>query len=1043
MSYPDLTATTLTGTVVVPTPTTVTRRVSTAYSLGVMTAQSNGLASATDTPYPMVQSVSFNGAGPSYGNLANVRGVRQSAPPLAAVAPGSASPLGDYESPYNWFTDPIAPHARTSCAAGAYRRGVFTGTSLSVTFDLTQLQAAGSTDYPYYVVSVDGGAFVRFQVPTSGSSSVVVSVASGLAAGAHSYQFMHEYWVGAGRYTSDAFSAIRILAITPSGGGVSQPATVLPKKMLLYGDSLSEGWNALAIFPAGTPPGSASSSYVQVLAHDLSCELGAVANEGQGWLAPTDVPGLATAWPNYISGVSRLTSSLLSPAPDYIVTEMGTNDGSQTDAAVRAAVTATMTAFRTAAPLAKLVIVLPFTTTTKLSAITNGFNDFVSGGGTNCVLVDCGVVAEILLTLPGNSLDGVHFTVAGNVAMEPPVESAISRALGLTSLAWKVKVENPTLVGYPQFFELDDGGNIGFFATDNTPANYTMTPFRIVDNLLFTPGWTSLAPTVPLGWLLSHAYGLSYQKQNLGLSYPTVTPAPDYFPASFVAAHIDNSGNLVATVDASPEAGVAAEIRTYTLWDLVANVAIGPPTYVNVPNRRVVAIGDQQADVRLDILYLTPFPVWQDTIEVNADQTFSVAIPAGTQAEPTLVSNASKAFLAKASMTTQFPREFFFYKGDLDVLDDGSLAYGSDFEEVTFPPYASSVVGIAMLTLLETGLLSTAETAVMRNNVRYIAMGLANIVQSGGPLPGGTPFGWLQRYGGQGPSIAYYRTGTIAWGAYFLYEALLRLPSSMWTGAYGAWKTQIETAAANVMTWCHGQDNGLNLCRFGTGRIDPVTGLFDPTYQFDFCAQEHNSDLFFAELSAFAYTGTTSYHDKATLRAAAMVTYLWDAPNTRLDQSCDALGVKSGVTSLDCYSWGGKMLNASGHSDLAKLAMPRTDFYKFTSPAGPGTANPTASVNGYTSFALQDGITDYAPSVWVEGTAGLLAAKQAIGVSTPADQATYGQLSGLQQQIDGSYRNFQLTDSDPFGITPYRSCQATAWTIIARYPNLVWWQRSL
>lgn len=1011
-----------------------------------MAVQSLALGSATDTPYPMVQSVSFNGAGPSYGNLANVRGVRQAPPPVAAVAPGSASPLGDYESPYNWLTDPIAPHARTSCAAGAYRRGVFTGTSLSVTFDLTQLQAAGSTDYPYYVVSIDGRAFVRGQVPTSGSSSVVVSVASGLANGTHSYQFMHEYWVGAGRYTSDAFSAIRILAITPSSGSVSQPATVQPKKMLFYSDSLGEGWNALAIFPAGTPPGSASSSYVQVLAHDLSCELGAVANEGQGWLAPTDVPGLATAWPNYISGVSRLTSSLLSPAPDYIVTEMGTNDGAQTDADIRAAVTATMTAFRTAAPLATLVIVLPFTTNTKIAAITNGFNDYVSGGGTNCQLVDCGVVAEILLTLPGNSLDGVHFTVAGNVAMEPPVESAISRALGLTSLTWKVKVENPTLIGYPQFFEVDDGGNIGFFATDNTPSDYTMTPFRIADNILFVPGWTSAAPTVPLSWLLSHAYGIQYEKQNLGLSYPTVSPAPNYFPPAFLPAHIDGSGNLIAPVTAIPEAGVTAEIRSYTLWDLVGNVAIGPRTYVNVPNRRVVNIGDQQANVRLDVLYLSPFPVWEDAMEVNADLSFSIAIPAGTQAEPTLIDDSSevtKPFLAKASMTTQFTREFFFYPGDTDVLDSGQPALGSDFEEVTFPPYASSVVGIAMLTLLATGTLDSATTAQMQNDVRYIAMGLANIVQSGGPVPGGTPFGWLQRYGGQGPAIAYYRTGTIAWGAYFMYEALLRLPSSMWTGAYSTWKTMIETQAANVMTWCHGQDNGLNLCRFGTGQIDPSTGVFDPTFQFTFCAQEHNSDLFFAELSAFAYTGNAMYHTKATNRAAAMVTYMWDPVNLRLDQSVDASGTRSGVASLDCYSWGGKALAASGHLDLATIAMNRVPLYKFTSPAGPGTLVPGASVNGYCGFTSNaaDGIVDPAPSVWIEGSAGTLAAKAALGLSTPADQAMYNQLSGLQQQIDGSYRNFQLTDP-PFGITPYRSCQAAAWMIIARYPTL-WWSRQL
>lgn len=1036
-NYPDLTATSLSVTATTPSPVVVARRVETTYDGTNMAVVGAALATSSDTPYPMVQGVGIYGTGPFYAVTANVRGVRQFPPSIPPVAPGAASPLGDYESPYNWYTDPTTG-ARAACASGAYRRGLFTGTSLTVTFDLTQLQAFGSTDYPYFAISVDNGPFLSGKVPTSGSSSVVVTVVSGLVTGIHSYVIMQEYWPGAGRYTNNGFSAIRILAITPSGGVVSRPAAIQPKKMLIYGDSLFEGWNANAIWPAGTPPGSASASCTQTLAHDLSCELGVVANEGQGWLNPVDMPGLETAYPNYISGISRLVSGKFSPLPDYIIVEMGTNDSTFTDAAVRAAVTTTITSLRAAAPGAKIVILLPFTTNTKVTAITNGYNDYQTTPDPLAYLATADTVPQVLLSVPGMSFDGIHFSVAGNIAVEPPVESAINRALGYTSLEWKVKVENPTLVGYPQFFEVDDGGSIAFFATDNVAGDYTMTPFFLATNTLYGPGWTAAQPTLPVNWLLSGRYAIQEQVQQAEVFYPTVPPAPNWDAPTFPAAHIDaDTGALVMPVAATPIAGSAADVRAYTLWDTVNDGAIGPPTYVNVPNRRVVGLGDQLSDYRVDQLALTPFPVWKDVLPLGADGSLTVAIPAATQAELTLVQESTKLFKARASMTVQFPREFFFYAGDTDTLDDGSLAYGSDFEEVCFPPYASSVVGITMLTLLETGTLSAADTATAQNAVRYIAMGMANLVQSGGPIPGGTPFGWLQRYGGTGPSIAFYRTGTIAWAAYFMYMALRKLPSSMWTGLYATWKTTIETRAADVMTWCHSQDSGLGLCRFGTGRTDPSTGVFDPGYQYPFHAQEHNSDLFAAELAAFAYTGDSTYHSKATTRMAAMITYMWNDTDGRLYESVDAVGAPNGTnSSLDCYSWGGIALKNGGHEDKAIRAMARTSNYLMASPNDNGVM-----VRGYCLGVPFDGITDPAPSVWVEGTNGILIAKQRLGLYTGADQSLYEQLFKLQQ-FDGSFRNFQLTDPT-FGITRYRSLQAACWTILARYPAGLWWQDTL
>lgn len=1044
MSYPDLTASTLTGTATVPTPSTVTRRVSTAYGAGVMTAQSNGLASATDVPYPMVQNANFLAvSGPTNFISAAVRSTQQT-PPSIAPAAGQSTP---YFSPYNWHT---VGGSSVADSLGAYVKGTFTGTSLTVNVDTSA--AFGIVlvaDFPWLAVSIDGAPYVRRLVPATSPATIAVVIASGYPDTTHTFEIIYESRSTLNDIWPSPIAALRLPttgAFTVDAGRVvGGPTSLQPRTMLFYGASADE------VFPGAdpttdAPEGRAEAGWNRVVANLFSAEYGVVAYAGQGYLqgGAWGVPNMASSYDLHNSGFSRLSGGLLSPAPDIIVTTQGTNDVAPSNPTLAAAVAAQIVTLRAAAPSAWLLMSADVFGGRQV-AIAAGVAAYQAAhpSDTKVRYVAFNDREEGVIANPAMMTLG-HPNTLGQQTLGPIMASNFSRAIGWTSLTWKVKALNPTDGSYPQFFEVGDDGGIGFFHVDGTLADWTLIPFRVADNVLFLPGWTNAAPNTALGWLLSAQYAIQELKQHLGASYPTVTPAPDYFPASFPAPHIDGSGNLVATVQPDPDAGATAELRTYTLWDLIHSVAIGPPTYVNVPNRRVVAIGTQQANVRMDILTLTPFPIWSDTLAINADQSFSVSITPGTQAELTLVDNTTKAFLARASMTTQFPREFFFYAGDTEVLDSGLPAYGSDFEEVTFPPYASSVVGIALLTQLATGLLSVADTTIAQNNVRYIAMGLANIVQLGGPLPGGTPFGWLQRYGGTGASIAYYRTGTIAWAPMFMYEALIRLPASMWTGSYAAWKTTIETAAAAAMTWCHGQDDGTNLCRFGTGRTDPVTGLFDPTYQYTFHAQEHNSDLFFAELSAFAYTGTAAYHTKATARAAAMVSLLWDEANGRLDQSCDALGVKSGVASLDCYSWGGRALAASGHADKAIRAFSRVPSYLMTSTAGAGTPNPGASVQGYCGFTTTaaDGIADPAPSVWCEGTFSILGVKQGLGLYATADQSLYAGMAGLQQ-FDGSYRNFQLDDSNPFGITNYRSCQAAAWSIIARYPQLVWWVRTL
>lgn len=175
----------------------------------------------------------------------------------------------------------------------------------------------------------------------------------------------------------------------------SSLSTYAPRSKNLYvnGDSISEGAEILSA--AGATAQDGTLTLWHGFAAGLDASLGQVGWSGQGWIVAgggnvpvfenTGTPALST-WRNYRSGVSRLISGLLSPAPDYWFNNLGENDAifSSNVANMIAAITQWLGEARTAAPNAQITIVSVFRGDRAANILT-AFGNYVSSYSTTTI----------------------------------------------------------------------------------------------------------------------------------------------------------------------------------------------------------------------------------------------------------------------------------------------------------------------------------------------------------------------------------------------------------------------------------------------------------------------------------------------------------------------------------------------------------------------------------------------------------------------------------------------------------------------------------
>lgn len=298
-------------------------------------------------------------------------------------------------TPENWF--PRSTSVLETSSPGAYFKMGFTGTSLTLTLDTSSF----AFEMPKIGVQIDGGAIKYIPIGTIYSSALTVPLASGLAAGNHQARVSLEGLGYVDRWESD-IDHLKIIGITIDSGAHTFAPTLRPKRIVAYGDSISEGATTLSNenFVANA---QWSTTWEAVLGDKLNAEVSAIAYQGQGYeqTGQGKVPGFISAWNFVRSGMARTFSS-----PDYVFIHHGSN-GTTTQSDV----TTMLSRLRSVYPNAAIYQDVPFGGYAR-AAITAGFQ---AQSDPKVYFIDLGTQGQNVVT--ANSTDGEHPTPTGDALL--------------------------------------------------------------------------------------------------------------------------------------------------------------------------------------------------------------------------------------------------------------------------------------------------------------------------------------------------------------------------------------------------------------------------------------------------------------------------------------------------------------------------------------------------------------------------------------------------------------------------------------------------
>lgn len=336
------------------------------------------------------------------GNIADTFAAQSVTNNIAAPATFDTSKI--LFSPYNW--DVQSGYAKT-INPGAYLRLNFSGASCTLLFDTTGLVAP----FPKLSYRVDG---VGQWVITDLAASVAITLPTNYPS--HHLELMVRSTTDAqSRWVSQAAS-VKLTGVTLASGGVLSKPPEQPLYGLYFGDSITEGTLTVNANPDVMLRSDAYQGWAYLSAKAIGAECGIVgfARQGLTVTGNPDVPVFGSTYNMLYSGVSRSFAR----APDYVVINQGTNDGS---ANIQAAALAVLNNLLSALPVSTKVIVLrPF----------NGAGDAYW----KAAIAACSAPARVIYVdttgwyISANSTDGTHPNGFENISNLAPRTAAAIRA---------------------------------------------------------------------------------------------------------------------------------------------------------------------------------------------------------------------------------------------------------------------------------------------------------------------------------------------------------------------------------------------------------------------------------------------------------------------------------------------------------------------------------------------------------------------------------------------------------------------------------------
>jgi lysophospholipase L1-like esterase len=311
-----------------------------------------------------------------------------------------------YWSPNNWYDSGSAKITHNS---GAYFKFKTTSNKIVVVCPSTTVyQRPLELNW-----SVDGVEQASYPVPygTSGVTELILSESLGRSLKEIKVQYSTLSRIDTGtayaedRWTTSSAHRLVVTGIKIDASASISATTPRPLSLTIFGDSITEQ----------AVPGLAHQGYAAKLADAINAEYSQIAFGYLGieyeYGADTPAPRLVDSWNLHFQGQSRLTTGSLTPQPDIIAINIGTNDhalgGPVATATFESNLNTILTAMRTAAPTAKVVVIVPFALryATQIAAAVSGRS--------NMFVTNLGATGQTFVASP-NSDDNLHPNVTGS-----------------------------------------------------------------------------------------------------------------------------------------------------------------------------------------------------------------------------------------------------------------------------------------------------------------------------------------------------------------------------------------------------------------------------------------------------------------------------------------------------------------------------------------------------------------------------------------------------------------------------------------------------
>ena len=267
-------------------------------------------------------------------------------------------------------------------------------------------------------------------------------------------------------------------------------------------------------------------------------------------------------------------------------------------------------------------------------------------------------------------------------------------------------------------------------------------------------------------------------------------------------------------------------------------------------------------------------------------------------------------------------------------------------------------------------------------------------------------------------SRAYYRLGNAAWVYYALAFYLEKYPDG----------AQVNIVRAKLLSGISWLDSFLvtapgdlreGLYKGGLGRY--VNGEFDASFVAEWCALEHNVDIWFL----FELMGRLEFDgfiQRADALAKSIIRGFWMEEEGRFRQGVHPTSYDN-AAALDQSSWGGLFV---ANIDMAKAVRCRKYMGRFFF----GTREAT----GYTPYHPDYGYSGHSRGVWVEGTAGVALFERKLG-----NEVTAMNLIAAMAPLRDEYGYRDSCDDPAYDVLPpWPSTTNTAWVILTVKPDNFW-----